>query len=1727
MKKLLLLATLFAVFSLAKAQPYGNEWIDYSVTHYKIKVAKDGIYRIPYATLSSVIPNLGSVNASSFALYHNGQAVPLYISSTGSLSSSDYIEFYGQRNIGDIDSFLYKNGAAQPHPYYSLYTDTSVYFLAIKPNSNTPRYVELTNNLANVPPKETYFMHTVRQIFANRYYEGKYYSVGTDEVYKSTFEDGEGFVNSAFFGSVSNSSPQQQTTLQIGIPSPNVYYNGPDATLRVVFANNSIEPHAARIGFNTNSNIYTQNLQSGFRLVKQTISIPVNQLVNTGNNSVTYTETFINANSKKQNALYMQEITYPSEYNFFGLNTFYFKVVGTSGTQKQYLEIVNFNDQGSQPVLYDLTNNAIIRSTQSPGSTPLKFALPPYLGTRELYLISGNSSSYNTVGQITPVQFKNYGTLANQGNYLIISHPKLNDGTATDRVEEYRAYHDMDDNPGIGKYVARTYDIQQLYDQFGYGVAKSPLAIRNFIQFAYNTWAISPTHVFLIGKGREYNFMRTPGSAYNQCLIPTFGYPGSDNLFASTRTSDIPLVAIGRLAAENGQQIKNYLEKVKTYEAEQRTYDDPQKILPKIWQKQVLLFSGGTDQWEQTKFKNFNNSYRQTVQDTLWGANVKSYSRETNAPIEESQSLEIKQRINDGVSLVTFFGHSATGAFDFSVDEPENYNNYGKYPVFISNGCFAGLVHDATQGYSERFVFKPEAGTIAFIATTSLSEDNGLHRFTTNLYKRLSTSYYTKTIGQCIAGALTDVYSNNPGNYDLMVAYEFTLHGDPGIFFNQYPKPDYAIEESSVFFNPSTVTPGLDSFEVKLVVTNLGKAIKDSIQVSLKRTAFDVNNNNAPVMIQFLKTVKAPYYIDTVTFKIPTVYSNVGFGANEFLPYVDAGFEIDEMSELNNGTIDNSNNPKPVIINIQRDDIIPIYPYEFAIVPQQGVTLKASTINPFAPARNYRFEIDTTELFNSPLLQSQLVNQTGGVVKWTPTLTYIDSTVYYWRVAIDSTTPQWHYTSFIFLNGEYPGWNQSHHFQWLKDSYLNIELDSADRVFKFPPSVNEIKVITGKADAVGGSLSASLLGWDYNNNNMHRYRMGGCPTSGQQFTRGLTFAVIDNVTGLPWSSWNKNSDNWGDKFGNWHCSDKANEQFGFDFTTAGTHPSGANPVWSGIGWSQAIKNFLDSIPCGFFLLIYNSNDVSYTSWDTTLVNALQNAGFIQAGQLASGQINGPFAFFTQKCNSNYPSYFNSANSYSTLLTSTINFNGVWYQGSFSTPPIGPAFEWGSMHWRKGAMENPTTDIDTVDVIGINNAGNEVVLMSTTQPDNINLNQTISAQQYPFIKLRLRTFDDSVRTPTQLKYWRVLYKKAPEAAMNPTAHFMFVDSLPIGGSLHIEIGLENVTEVPMDSMLTKYFIRDAQNNNYIRYIRYDSLQGLSVLHLIYDTLLNSNNFAGANKVIIEANPDNDQLEQFHFNNYAEIDFNTIGDKINPLLDVTFDGQHIFNGDIVSARPTILVTLKDENKFLALNDTALMNVYLKYPGETTPRRMNYDDLIMKFYPADSTNLASVNKAQIELKPELTIDGTYELIVKDRDRTGNTSSKDNKNENNIYYDYKISFEVINKPSVTNVLNYPNPFTTSTRFIFTLTGTEVPDYMKIQIMTIKGTVVKEITKDELGPLHIGRNITEYAWDGRDQYGDLLANGIYFYRVVTRLDDKQMEHMSQGYDKYFKKGFGKLAIIR
>ena len=312
-----------------------------------------------------------------------------------------------------------------------------------------------------------------------------------------------------------------------------------------------------------------------------------------------------------------------------------------------------------------------------------------------------------------------------------------------------------------------------------------------------------------------------------------------------------------------------------------------------------------------------------------------------------------------------------------------------------------------------------------------------------------------------------------------------------------------------------------------------------------------------------------------------------------------------------------------------------------------------------------------------------------------------------------------------------------------------------------------------------------------------------------------------------------------------------------------------------------------------------------------------------------------------------------------------------------------------------------------------------------------------------------------------------------------------------------------------------------------------MKNLAPGEVIFDTVyVETRDLQSLNSLWYEVNPKNGsydwQTEKHHFNNTNLFSFYIKTDKINPVLDVAFDGIRILNGDIVSAHPEIVITLNDENPFLKLDDPSLMQVFIKYPPNLGDSTVLIPESAYNFIPASGVK----NEAKIVFKHKFYTDGKYELGIMARDKSRNISGK-----GHAIYDLKIQFEIVTKSSITQLINYPNPFSTNTRFVFVLTGEQIPDEIRIQIMSVTGKVVREINQDELGPINIGRNITEFAWDGKDQFGDQLANGVYFYRVIVKNNNEIVEERQQNInnasvkgnmsDKLFKNGYGKMYLMR
>lgn len=87
--------------------------------------------------------------------------------------------------------------------------------------------------------------------------------------------------------------------------------------------------------------------------------------------------------------------------------------------------------------------------------------------------------------------------------------------------------------------------------------------------------------------------------------------------------------------------------------------------------------------------------------------------------------------------------------------------------------------------------------------------------------------------------------------------------------------------------------------------------------------------------------------------------------------------------------------------------------------------------------------------------------------------------------------------------------------------------------------------------------------------------------------------------------------------------------------------------------------------------------------------------------------------------------------------------------------------------------------------------------------------------------------------------------------------------------------------------------------------------------------------------------------------------------------------------------------------------------------------------------------------------------------------------------------------KAALEHVLNYPNPFTTNTYFQFehNLAGQMLD--VQISIFTVAGKLVKTIQQPVAN--NDGYRVTDIQWDGKDDYGDQLARGVYLYKVKIR----------------------------
>ena len=1612
---------------------YSNSWMKLSQPYYKIPVARDGIYRLTYSHLQAAgFPVNG--DPRYIQIFHRGQEQSIYVKGQGdgTFTPNDYIEFFGQKNDGTMDSLLYKQPSLQPHKYYNLYSDTTSYFLTYSyPNTLGIRMdsVQLANT-GNLPA-ENYQFYQRLFVFRDQYSAG--YKAG-DLTSATTFDVGEGWTGVAL---------QQGVTIDYIIDSlNNGVVAGGNPKFEMLLVGRDFQTHNLQVSLGANeSSLRTLTSPSftGFGTYLISSDLNWSDIGNDGRMVVRFTALSASTNRYQASVSYIK-VTMPQNFDWATQTKKSFQLNVKPG--QSYLSITN---PPGNLRLWDISNLQSIVQIRPIVANPNPFNVIVPGGTSKLF-----ASSEILTPSIIPVSFRDFSN--SNANFLIITNKILRKpaGGYSDAVQAYAAYRA---SAAGGSYDTLITTVDQLYDQFNYGEV-SPLAIYSFMKFMTQG---SIKYLFLVGKGRDitysgYQRKTVPSTEYHD-LVPSAGYPGGDIAFTSGLggTTYYPLVPTGRLTATNPAQIISYLNKVKELEST--------PLQP--WEKQLLHLSGGgsatTEAYELNLFRQYVDGYKAIAEGPYLGGHVTTLSK-SNVGIEK---INVAPIVNQGVNLVTFFGHSSSSTIDIDIgyvsDPTLGYNNVnGKYPVFLINGCNAGTIFANSITFSEDWMLAQGKGSRNFIAGTSFGRAMDLDDYSTSFYRVGfgDSTFITKGIGDIQKEASKRYLASTISNiYTIAQVQQMVLAGDPAVKLFGTTRPDYAIDNGSISLaslDAKSVTSLSDSFALKIIVKNLAAYYPKPVKVRVIRT---FNDNTS-------KTYDSTYapvpYIDTLTFKLKKESGINGFGNNLFTIIIDPINAIKELDETNNTGILNAFIPSNGTVNLS--------PPNYGIVNTGSLNLVFQDANLLGAQRNFSLQIDTVSTFNSSFLKQVTVS--GKVLaKAAVNLLAGDSIVYYWRTkpvkqnASDSAT--WTVSSFIHINNSPEGWAQAKFSQFTNDALVGLESDLNQRQIKFIETIAQLNIKSIGANSGSLAIDASMKvdGFEYN---VQPQQEGvACRYN------TINLVAFNKQTAAPYPG----------------ISVYLNDPRGCGYQPSVINSFSSTELQTGDGID--LLHYIDNIKMSDSVVLYSVGNPDFSTWPSNVLTKLNDLG-ISAAQITSLTDGEPVIIYAKKgaaigSAKVFRTSQSPATSQDLALVSTITAG--YTSGKIKSPLIGPANNWVNFSAKASAVE--TVDNVTYTIYGVSLTGQETLIQSgITSTFDLS---SVDPVQYPQLRVQINLQDSINQSASQLRNWFVFYESVADGLIffqgSPDAQ-----SIPEGQTFTSNYGFTNISSKSFYDSLQVNLDTRSLSKGHTESTHFKIKAPAPGDTTTFSIAINTIGKTGLNDVTVFVNP-KIQSEQYYENNVIALGeyLNVVADRALPTLDVTVDNRYLLNGDYVSPNPAIQVKLHDNNPFLFVTDTTHVNIFLSYPCGETPcvfQRIAFNRSDVQWSPATAGKDFTVSFHPLNLSP-----GTYILQVAGTDASGNSSGAQ---------PYQVDFQVKAETTLALKSVYPNPSTDGFNFNFELSGNELPNEFTLQLYSREGQLLEQFDLNDVDNFIIGNN--NIYWSAVKSG---VSNGLIIYKLTVSANGK------------------------
>lgn len=210
----------------------------------------------------------------------------------------------------------------------------------------------------------------------------------------------------------------------------------------------------------------------------------------------------------------------------------------------------------------------------------------------------------------------------------------------------------------------------------------------------------------------------------------------------------------------------------------------------------------------------------------------------------------------------------------------------------------------------------------------------------------------------------------------------------------------------------------------------------------------------------------------------------------------------------------------------------------------------------------------------------------------------------------------------------------------------------------------------------------------------------------------------------------------------------------------------------------------------------------------------------------------------------------------------------------------------------------------------------------------------------------------------------------------------------------------------------------------------------------------------------------------------ISTNAINDQQGPQIRLYMNDENFVTGSMTNSTPNIFAILFDSSGINTVGNGIGHDVTAIV--DNNPKQLF---VLNDYYESD---LDSYQKGRVRYRLDALSDGPHTLTFKAWDINNNSSEATT--------DFVVSSSA--GLALQHVLNYPNPFTTKTTFMFEHNKPCTGMAIQVQIFTVTGKLVKTIDAYQVCE---GFRNTPLDWDGKDDFGDQLAKGVYIYRLRIR----------------------------